>query len=196
MPVPFSFSMQRATSEADPASSDVVAVSGDMDVLQQQNVSPSGVMSPNGNAAKEAAPLVLRPQGLFQPASFSLRTDAQPPLPPPSTREIQAVSHAPTTHLFQPVTLSTAPEAGTPGHELTDHLEQLRNDLFSAATNISALSDRLERLESRPVASAAFHTELATLRSDIESWITHHLEAAVEQSMRRIWERSQAASAS
>jgi hypothetical protein len=191
MPVPFSYSTQRPTSEADSAPSEAVAVLGEMDVLQQQNINPFDAMSPTGNTAKAVMPFQIRPQGVFQPANFSVSADVQLQTTAPSTREIQAVSHAPTTHLFQQVSMSTAPEAGTPGHELTAHFEQLRNDLFSAATNISALSDRLERLESRPATSATFQTELATLRSDIERWITHHLEAAVEQSMRRIWERSQ-----
>lgn len=196
MPVPFSFSTQRPTSEAESAFSGAVAVLSDQDVPQQQNGSLFEVKPPNSQAAKAPTPFAVRPQGVFQPASFSIPADVQPTPPslPPTTREIQAVSHAPTTHLFQPVNMSDVPDATTSGHEVTAHIEQLRNDLFSAATNISAISDRLERLESRPATSAAFQTELATLRSDIERWITHHLEAAVEQSMRRIWERSHAAS--
>ncbi len=193
MPVPFSFSTQRPTSEADAAPSEAVVVLGDQDGFEQQNGNPFEAKAPTSNAAKAPTPFAVRPQGVFQAANFSVNAEVQPAPQslPPSTREIQAVSHAPTTHLFQAVNMSAAPDAS---HEMTAHIEQLRNDLFSAATNISALSDRLERLESRPATSAAFHTELATLRSDIERWITHHLEAAVEQSMRRIWERSHAAS--
>ncbi len=196
MPVPFSFSTQRPTSEADAAFLEDAAVLGDLDVQQQPNGSPFEAKPPTSNAAKAPTPFALRPHGVFQPANFSIQAHVQPApqSPSPTTREIQAVSLTPTTHLFQPVNLSAAPDVVTTDHELTVYIEQLRNDLFSAATNISALSDRLERLESRPATSAAFQTELATLRSDIERWITHHLEAAVEQSMRRIWERSHAAS--
>lgn len=102
---------------------------------------------------------------------------------------MREASQAPTTHLFAPGHLQTAAESHPQFQEVATQIEQLRNDLFSAATNISALNDRLERLESRPAGSPGQQGEVAALRADFERWISHHMEAAVEQCMRRVWER-------
>ena len=78
--------------------------------------------------------------------------------------------------------------------DLSEQLEQLRNDFFSAVTTISALSDRIERLEQRQHGPGTPSPEISELRTDVQNWITHHMDAAVEQRMRLIWERCQAAS--
>jgi hypothetical protein len=76
--------------------------------------------------------------------------------------------------------------------DLSEQLEQLRNDFFSAVTTISALSDRIERLEQRQQGPSSPGTEISELRTDVQNWITHHMDSAVEQRMRLIWERCQA----
>lgn len=70
-------------------------------------------------------------------------------------------------------------------------MEQLRNDVFGIAMNVSALKDRLDRLEQRlPPAGHAAQPEIAILRSEIEHWLENHLNAAVEHCMRRIISRT------
>lgn len=100
------------------------------------------------------------------------------------------LGQASTTHFSAPpppVAVSTETESLL--REVAGQVDQMRNDFFSAATNISALNDRLERLESRGSTPGA-PSEVAALRADFEIWISQHLEAAVEQCMRRVWARA------
>ena len=193
MPLPFSFSTQRPSASADSAQ---VAGAGDVDFQGNSAESqhgpsggiPGGIMLAFAPKSAQAA--------LFAPASIP---EAHPPkliLPPvstgPSTTVIREASLAATAGVFAPGSASLAPivEDGRI-QDLSAQIEQIRNDLFSVATNLSALSDRLERLECRPTAAAQPHAEIAALRSDFERWIAHHMEPAVEQCMQRIRERTQ-----
>ncbi len=59
--------------------------------------------------------------------------------------------------------------------------------------SVSALSDRLDRLEQRiPQGGQSAQAGLATLRGEIEVWLENHLNAAVEHCMHRIASRSSA----
>ena len=70
-------------------------------------------------------------------------------------------------------------------------IEQLRNDIFGIAMNVSALSDRLDRLEQRlPAAGQSMQAGIATLRGEIETWLESHLNAAVEHCMHKIISRT------
>ncbi|HEY1049491.1 MAG TPA: hypothetical protein VGE39_07040, partial [Prosthecobacter sp.] len=73
-----------------------------------------------------------------------------------------------------------------PPPEWAAQMEQLRNDIFGIAMSVSALNDRIDRLDQRAPQSGA---GLATLRSEIESWLENHLNAAVEHCMHRIANR-------
>ena len=77
-----------------------------------------------------------------------------------------------------------------PGSELAAQIEQLRNDVFGIAMSVSALNDRLDRLEQRaPHGSQSMQAGIATLRGEIESWLENHLNSAVEHCMQRAMSR-------
>ncbi|MBL9129888.1 MAG: hypothetical protein JNG86_01720 [Verrucomicrobiaceae bacterium] len=182
--------MQRDPTGAAPAPALLPVVEEDY----EQKITPGG-----GAGIVLAFAPAMPPPAVFTPASMTPAALPRPVTAPqaafPNTQEIRVASHAPTTHLTAPpMHVNGVPDTGNAMQEVIAQVEQMRNDLFAAATTLSALSDRLERLESRPVAVNGHQAEVASLRSDIERWICHHLEAAVEQSMRRIWERSHAAS--
>ena len=194
MPLPFSFSTQRPSAAADSAVNQAVGSEDSHGSFSEPPSAPSE--GPQGGMVLSFAP-VFAPAAVFSPS---------PKLPPPhrpasvptptgpSTAVMQEASQAPTTGLFAPNGVTTLQDTdGNSAQELAAQIEQIRNDLFSVATNLSAMSDRLERLESRPSATAQPHAEIAALRSDFERWITHHMEPAVEQCLHRIRERSQAA---
>lgn len=93
-----------------------------------------------------------------------------PPVPSPLVQ-------APSTPLLQP----------QPQPEWAAQIEQLRNDIFSIAMSVSALNDRIDRLDQRaPQAGAS----LDTLRSEIGTWLENHLGTAVEHCMHRIANRT------
>jgi hypothetical protein len=111
--------------------------------------------------------------------------------PPLNGQPYLTLGQAPTTHFHAPPPpFAVSTETELLVREVAGQVDQMRNDFFSAATNISALNDRLERLESRSGTSAGASSEVAALRADFETWISQHLEAAVEQCMRRVWARA------
>jgi predicted nucleic acid-binding Zn-ribbon protein len=82
-------------------------------------------------------------------------------------------------------------EAAATAQDLPDQIEQLRNDIFGIAMNVSALNDRLDRLEQRlPPAGQSAQAGIATLRGEIETWLENHLSAAVEHCMNQIISRT------
>jgi len=137
------------------------------------------------------------------PAGFAFAAYGTPGeasnLPPQPRRlpEVPAPEPAP-IHTTELLGSAMQRETGAASQEvledLSEQLEQLRNDFFSAVTTISALSDRIERLEQRQHGPGTPSPEISELRTDVQNWITHHMDAAVEQRMRLIWERCQAAS--
>lgn len=206
MPLPFSFSTQRPSASPDSPVNQAGALEPSHGISSEY--SGGSNESPPGGIVLAFAP-VFSAASVFSPAAKPpVSPPAAPPLPAPaisprpvttpsptgpSTAVMREASQAPTTGLFAPISATVAPDGDeTRGGELSAQIEQIRNDLFSMATNLSAMSDRLERLESRPSASAQPHAEIAALRSDFERWIAHHMEPAVEQCLHRIRERSQA----
>jgi hypothetical protein len=128
------------------------------------------------------------PPAVVPPASPPAPLAMAPPL---NGQAYLTLGHAPTTHFNSPPTPGgSSAETERLLRELSGQVEQLRNDFFSAATTISALRDRVERLESRgPATSASASAEVAALRTDFEAWISQHLETTVEHCMRRVWAR-------
>jgi len=85
----------------------------------------------------------------------------------------------------------SAKAASATGHDWAAQIDQLRNDIFGIAMNVSALSDRLDRLEQRlPAAGQSMQAGIATLRGEIETWLENHLNAAVEHCMHKIISRT------
>ncbi len=77
------------------------------------------------------------------------------------------------------------------GHDLPAQIDQLRNDIFGIAMNVSAMNDRIDRMEQRlPQAGQSVHAGIATLRGEIETWLENHLNAAVEHCMNQIINRA------
>jgi len=153
---------------------------------------PGAVKDPAFAASPAEAPLPLpKPAQLVDfkaippPAALSMA-------PPLNGQAYLTLGHAPTTHFNSPPSPgSTSTETERLLRELSGQVEQLRNDFFSAATTISALRDRVERLESRgPASSANASAEVSALRTDFEAWIAQHLETTVEHCMRRVWARA------
>jgi len=77
------------------------------------------------------------------------------------------------------------------GHDLPAQIDQLRNDIFGIAMNVSAMNDRIDRMEQRlPQAGHSAQAGIATLRGEIETWLENHLNAAVEHCMNQIINRA------
>lgn len=77
------------------------------------------------------------------------------------------------------------------GQDLPAQIEQLRNDIFGIAMNVSALNDRIDRMEQRlPQAGQSVQAGIAALRGEIETWLENHLNAAVEHCMNQIINRA------
>jgi len=77
------------------------------------------------------------------------------------------------------------------GHDLPAQIDQLRNDIFGIAMNVSAMNDRIDRMEQRlPQAGPSVQAGIATLRGEIETWLENHLNAAVEHCMNQIINRA------
>lgn len=204
MPLPFSFSTQRQSFDGETA----VGTSGPAvyEVVMQQppaHVSTEPLLGTPGNSFTPppafnemtmGEPLL---QAVLPPGLLVL-----PPAPSPNQRVVQP-SPAPqrlptlvadTLTLPPPQPVPQAPSApllasaplGQP--DWTAQMEQLRNDIFGIAMNVSAMRDRVDRLDQRgPQAAAA---GLATLRGEIEVWLESHLNAAVEHCMHRIMSRA------
>lgn len=200
MPLPFSFSAQRAAlvPEApiglDSAYTNPHELVG---LFEQPGAAKDPAFATFSFGAPGAAP---RPAQLidFQanqpPAAAPSPLPAERPqmqAPPLNGQPYLTLGQAPTTHFSAPLPLAVvSTETELLLREVAGQVDQMRNDFFSAATNISALNDRLERLESRSGTSAGASSEVAALRADFEIWISQHLEAAVEQCMRRVWARA------
>jgi hypothetical protein len=213
MPLPFSFSAQRAAPvpEAPLGMGSAYTNPHELLGLVEQ---PGAVKDPAFSTPAIEAPVTgQRPAQLidFQPSAPQNGTplplpnvpprapQAAPVLamaPPLNAQPYLTLGQAPTTHFnVPPPPGATSTETERLLRELSGQVEQLRNDFFSAATTISALRDRVERLESRGGQGSGASAEVAALRTDFETWISQHLENAVEQCMRRVWARASMQSA-
>ncbi|MGV3660704.1 MAG: hypothetical protein ACO1TE_10985 [Prosthecobacter sp.] len=195
MPLPFSFSTQRHSFDSETA----VGTGGPavLEVVMQQ---PPGLIS--------TEPLLGTPGNTFTPPPvIDLAASAEraaaiaallPPAPSPNQRPALAAEPsrppvillADTLNLPPPVPVAQAPSTPLlqPQPEWAAQMEQLRNDIFGIAMSVSALNDRIDRLDQR--APQAAGAGLATLRSEIEAWLENHLNAAVEHCMHRIANRA------
>ncbi len=199
MSLPFSFSAQRAAPvpEAPLGMGSAYTNPHELVRLVEQ---PGAVKDPAFATLAFGAPgAAPRPAQLIDFQANQPPAAAPSPLPAPRP-QMQApplngqphlnLGQAPSTHFHAPPPSAVATETERLLREVAGQVDQMRNDFFSAATNISALNDRLERLESRSGTSAGTSSEVAALRADFETWISQHLEAAVEQCMRRVWARA------
>lgn len=191
MPLPFSFSTQRHRPEGH--TPDVAGATVASEMIMQQ--------AP-GHISTE--PLLGTPGNTFSPPVFesALYNEGEqqrpvsnflPPAPSPNQRfESNAelsrppVLMAETLPLVPPPVQAPSQVLSQPGQEWAAQIEQLRNDIFSIAMNVSALNDRIDRLDTRGTQIAG----LATLRGEIETWLENHLNAAVEHCMHRIISRT------
>lgn len=199
MPLPFSFSAQRTEPVPETPFGMGSAYTNPHELLGI--VEQPGALKDPAFAAMpvEASLPPPKPAPLVDFKAIPPPVAAQPPPPAPLSmapplngQAYLTLGHAPTTHFNSPPSPgSTSTETERLLRELSGQVEQLRNDFFSAATTISALRDRVERLESRgPASSAGASAEVAALRTDFEAWIAQHLETTVEHCMRRVWARA------
>jgi hypothetical protein len=199
MPLPFSFSAQRAAPVPEAPLGMGSAYTNPHELLGIVEL-PGAVKDPAFAAAAMEAPLPApKPPQLAEyqavQAAVPSRQSQPVPLvmaPPLNSQPYLTLGHAPTTHYNSPPAVGTrSAETDQLLRELSGQVEQLRNDFFSAATTISALRDRVERLETRgPEAPSNGSAEVAALRADFEAWIAQHLETTVEHCMRRVWARA------
>lgn len=195
MPLPFSFSAQRQGYDSDPA---VGAASGGVGY-------GSAAQAPTGPVTAE----LLASYG-FQPSGFvdslaatasrmQSSSDMLAPIHQPLAQAPQPQAAAPaflTDTLPLPVpSLAFSPPAVAPSTQLhraqppdwAAQMEQLRHDIFSIATNVSAMSDRIDRLDQN--APQAAMAGVAALRTEIQTWLENYLSVAVEHCMHRIMTR-------
>lgn len=200
MPLAFSFSTQRHSFDSETAGR-----TGGAAVLEAVMQQPPGVIS--------TEPLLLGTPGntFTPPPSVNLTATAEmeraaalaallPPAPSPNQRPLLAAEPPRPPVVLVADTFSrplSAPVAQAPSTPLLQHpsqpewaaqMEQLRNDIFGIAMSVSALNDRLGRLDQRGVPDAS--AGLAALRSEVECWLENHLSAAVEQCIHRIASRA------
>lgn len=188
MPLPFSFSTQRQGSEVETP-------------LGAADISVAEKIMSNAPGHVSTEPLLGTPGNTFTPPMLSTPPKDPPrltpahlaPAPSPNMRpasdqtassEMSATVHA--TTLRAPARRETVP---TP--DWAAQIDQMRNDVFGIAMNVSALKDRLDRLEQKVSSTdQTAQTSLLKLRGEVEVWLENHLNAAVEHCMQRIITRT------
>lgn len=167
--------------------------------------SPERVMS-HSPGLISTEPILGALGGTFSPPALEIvpRAASNYSRQAPVHASIQPFSRAPEDvlpadlHLAEQSAATTlqpsAKAAAATGHDWAAQIEQLRNDIFGIAMNVSALNDRLDRLEQRlPAAGQSMQAGIATLRGEIETWLESHLNAAVEHCMHKIISRTNSA---
>ncbi len=186
MPLPFSFSTQRQSSEAEsPAEAIALAIAekvmshapGHVSTEPLHGIQGSTFAAPALEALPRAVPhFPLQAAVNSEKMPFKQEHEAVLPvemqvaaaIPPPSSQQGSAASH-----------------------DLPAQIDQLRNDIFGIAMSVSAMNDRIDRLEPRlPQAGLPVQAGIATLRGEIETWLENHLNAAVEHCMKQIINRT------
>lgn len=133
-------------------------------------------IAPAKEAVPHAGPPFTRPW-TGDSASQPLRQDQGTVLP----AELQVA----------PAASPTSPQEVALAHDLPAQIDQLRNDIFGIAMNVSALNDRLDRMEQRlPQAGQSMQAGITALRGEMETWLESHLSAAVEHCMHQIISRN------
>lgn len=184
MPLPFSFSTQRQSSAAE-----MPAATTDITVAEMvMNHAPEHVMTEPlfGTPGKTFSPPVFDVAHRGNPDVSRLRPSQFPPASSPNLRfaDGQETSGA--------VDYSAAGSVDSIArHDWAAQIEQMRNDVFGIAMSVSALNDRLDRLEQRtPPGGQSVQAGIASLRSEIETWLETHLNSAVEHCMYRLASRN------
>ncbi len=203
MPLSFSFSTQRHSFDSETA-----VRTGGAAVLEVVMQQPPGVVitEPLQGFTDQA---FVPPPAIDPQASAGRERDFPvpaflPPAPSPNQRPVLAADapRLPVVRLADsmpppaPAPVAQAPSTpllqALPQAEWAVQIEQLRNDIFGIAMSVSALNDRLDRLDQRvPQAGAG----LAALRSEIGTWLENHLSTAVEHCMHRLASRAPSAPA-
>ena len=187
MPLPFSFSMQRQGSEAE-SSQDPNAMPATPEKVMNHapgHISTEPILGAVGGSFTPPA-LEMSPRPT---PSFPRQAAAMPALQPFTKSQEEIL--APDGHMTEPSAAPSSKAAAATGHDWAAQIDQLRNDIFGIAMNVSALSDRLDRLEQRlPAAGQSVQAGIATLRSEIETWLQSHLSTAVEHCMHQIISRT------
>lgn len=191
MPLPFSFSTQRHSHEGD--TPDMAGATFASEMIMQQapgHISTEPLLGTPGNTF---SPPVLESAPHSGGEQQRQVPNFLPPAPSPNQRlESDAefsrppVLVAETLQLAPPPVQAPSRPVSQPAQDWAVQIEQLRNDIFSIAMNVSALNDRIDRIDTRGAQVAG----LATLRGEIETWLENHLNAAVEHCMHRIISRT------
>ena len=162
MPLPFSFSTQRHGFGGE--SSDLSGATAVSKMVMQQSLEHLSTESSLGT-----------PGNMFSPPAIN-GAEAHPAL----------VADCP--QLASPLLQAPSGPGIAPTQDWSGQIEQLRSDIFSIATNVGAMNDRIDRLDPREAQVAG----LASLRMEIETWLENHPHAAVEHCMHRIMSRTAA----
>lgn len=135
----------------------------------------------------EAAPRAIPNFPRRTPVQASNQPFSQDPEAPlPADLQVTAAVPPPTPQ-------QSSAQGTASGHDWPAQIEQLRNDIFGIAMNVSALNDRIDRMEQRtPQTGQTMQAGIATLRGEIETWLENHLNAAVEHCMHKIISRTNA----
>ena len=187
MPLPFSFSIQRQGSEAEtPAATPEISVAEKM-----MNHAPGHVIT---------EPLLGTPGNTFSPPVVDVAPRGKSdyprlmpsPLPPAPSPNLRFGGSQETSGILDHPGLGALNSPASP--DWAGQIEQLRNDVFGIAMSVSALTDRLDRLEQRtPQSGQSMQAGIATLRGEIEVWLENHLNSAVEHCMHRLVSRTPSA---
>lgn len=186
MPLPFAFSVQRQLSEglpgevAEPPRFEGMMLQAPANVSTEplRGTGDRAFFPPVPGRTLEALVADSKPGEVSVPSNLSpnIRLAGE-------TLELSPALRAPSSPLPQPA------------DELSSQLEQFRNDVFGIAMSVSALKDRLDRLEQRVPPGAQFQNAIATMQGQIEAWLESHLNSAVEHCLRRIMAASPSSSA-
>ncbi len=184
MPLPFAFSTQRQPSEAV-----LPQVAKDATHFEGMRQPPANISTePLKNTLSEVPP-PLENRAYFTSDDDKTIIGSLPPAPSPNVRLAPAIED------FQPSLQLRAPSSLLSSSSMEDfaaQLEQLRNDVFGIAMSVSALNDRLDRLEQRAPQGSQLQNAVTAMQSQIESWLESHLGSAVEHCLHRLMPASAA----
>lgn len=179
MPLPFAFSTQHQPSEA------VLAQAAkDVPRFEGMRQPPANISTEPLKNSLGAPPSSVENRSHYPVADDKTIIGSLPPAPSPNLRL------APASDDLKPVTHLRAPSSPLPSasvmEDFSAQLEQLRNDVFGIAMSVSALNDRLDRLEQRAPQGAHLQSAITTMQGQIETWLESHLGSAVEHCLHRL----------
>ncbi len=178
MPLPFAFSTQRQSSEA----VSPLEAAGDVRLQGMDRVPVNIYSEPQEGAAGGAFSPVAENTHHAMADDDRTIIGRLPPARSPNFRLAPAAAD------LAPAPPQRAPSSPLPHpmEDLSTQLEQLRNDVFGIAMSVSALNDRLDRLEQRAPQGAQLQNAITTMQGQIEAWLENHLSTAVEHCLHRL----------